>query len=69
MFQTAASIIITYKSLSKKSRTFATVITQIRTFSLNLGTFNKKFETVKYFLERSFQKDTNIKNSFFTETL
>ena len=69
MFQTAASIIITYKSLSKKSRTFATVTTQIRTFSLNLGTFNKKFETVKYFLERSFQKDTNIKNSFFTETL
>ena len=32
------SIVITYKSESKKSLTFITVIMQIRTFSLNLGT-------------------------------
>ena len=42
--------------VSKRSRTFITVITQIRTFSLNLGTSNKNFETTKYSLERSFQK-------------
>ena len=57
MFETAASIVITYKSLSKRSRAFERVITQIRTFSLNLSTFNKKLETIKYFLERSFQKE------------
>ena len=42
--------------VNKRSRTFITVITQIRTFSLNLGTSNKNFETTKYSLERSFQK-------------
>ena len=43
--------------MSKRSRTFITVITQIRTFSLNLGTSNKNLETTKDSLERSFQKE------------
>ena len=34
-----------------------TVITQIRAFPLNLSTSNKNFETTKYSLERSFQKE------------
>ena len=39
---------------------------QIRTFSLNLVTSNKNFETTKYPLERSFQKEyKNIKKNFF----
>ena len=46
----------TCKSVSKRSCTFITVITEIRTFSLNLCTSNKKFETTKYSQERSFQK-------------
>ena len=53
----AASIIITYESVSKRSRTFITVITQIRTFSLKLSSSNKNFETTKYALERSFQNE------------
>ena len=53
----AASIAITYKSVSKRSCTFITVIKQIRTFSLNLGTSNKNFETSKYSLETYFQKE------------
>ena len=64
----AASIaVITYKSVSKRSRTFITVIMQIRTFSLNLGTSNKNFETTKYSLKRSFQKkyEYQKKNIFF----
>ena len=52
----AASIVITCKSVSKRSSSFVIVITQIRTFSLNLGTFNKNYETSKYFLGRSFEK-------------
>ena len=42
----------------KRSRTFLTVITQIRTFSLNLGTSIKNFQTTKYSLERSLQKES-----------
>ena len=39
---------------------------QIRIFSLNLGISNKKFETTKYSLEKSFQKESkNIKKIFF----
>ena len=43
----ATSIIITCKSVSKRSHTFITLIMQIRTFSLNSGTSNKNFETTK----------------------
>ena len=51
----------TTKSLSlslslNRSRAFITVITQIRTFSLKLGTPNKNFETTKYSLKRSLHK-------------
>ena len=56
----AGGIVFTCKSVSKRSCTFVTVITKIRTFSLNLGTSIKNFETIKYSLERSFQKK-NIK--------
>ena len=43
------------------------MITQIRTFSLNLGTSNKNFKATKYSLERSFQKEqeSQKKNFFF----
>ena len=50
----AASIVFTCKSDSKRLRTFLTTITQIRTFSLNLGIKNSGI--TKYSLERSFQK-------------
>ena len=53
----AASIGITCKSVSKRWRTFITVNTQIMTFSLNLGLSNKNFQTNKYSLEISFQKE------------
>ena len=43
----AASIAFTCERVSKRSATFITVITQIRTFSSNLGTSNKNFETTK----------------------
>ena len=39
------------------------MITQIRTFSLNLGT--KNFQTTKYSLEISFQKDWECYESFW----
>ena len=42
----------------KRSRTFLTVTTQIRTFSLNLGTSINNFQTTKYSLERSLQKES-----------
>ena len=38
---------------------------QIRTTSLNLGTSNKNFETTKYSLERSFQKELEDQKKFF----
>ena len=38
---------------------------QIRTTSLNLGTSNKNFETTKYSLERSFQKELEDQKNFF----
>ena len=43
--------------VSKRPRTFVTVIMQIRTFSLNLGTYNKNFEAIEDSLGRSFQKE------------
>ena len=50
----AASIVFTCKSDSKRLRTFLTTITQIRTFSLNLGIKNSGI--TKYSSERSFQE-------------
>ena len=51
------SIVITSKNVSKRPRTFITVITQIKTFILNLDTSNKKLEATKCSLERFFQKE------------
>ena len=61
----AASIVSTCESVTKNLCTFITVITQTRTFSLNLGNSDNNFETNKYSLERSFQK--NIKKKFFSK--
>ena len=47
---------MTCKSVGKRSGNFITVITQIRTFSLNLATSKNIFETTEYCQERSFQK-------------
>ena len=45
---------------------FLTVITQIGTFSFNLESSIKNFETTKYSLERSFQKEWEYhKKKFF----
>ena len=41
----------------KRSHTFITVIMQIRTFSLSLGTSNNNFETTEHSPERSFEKE------------
>ena len=44
--------------MSKRSRIFIIrVIIEIRTFSLNLGTSNKKFQATKYSLKRPFEKE------------
>ena len=56
IFETMLQV-FTCKSVSKRSCSFITVITQISIISLNLGTSNKNFETTKYSLERSFQKE------------
>ena len=61
----AASIVSTCESVTKNLCTFITMITQTRTFSLNLGNSDNNFETNKYSLERSFQK--NIKKKFFSK--
>ena len=50
-------LLLLVKVLVKDHALLLTVVTQIRTFSLNLGTSNKNFETTKYSLERSFQKE------------
>ena len=47
--------------MSKGSHTFITLIKLIMTFSLNLGTSNKSFETTKYSLENLFKRNKNIK--------
>ena len=54
-----ASIVITCKSLSKRSCTFlrAITITQISTHSLDLSSSVTNFQTTKYSLERFFQKE------------
>ena len=56
----AASIAITYKSVSKRSRTFIKVITQIRAFSSNLGISNKNFETTNFLYKNLFKRNKNI---------
>ena len=56
IFETMPQVLLLLVRVSKRSRTFITVITQTRTFSLNLDTSNKNFETNKYSQERSFQK-------------
>ena len=43
--------------VSKRPRTFITLIMQIRKFLLNLGTCNKNFEAIEDSLGRSFQKE------------
>ena len=66
----AASVLITYKRVGKRSRTFIIVITQSHTFSLNLGTSNKNFEATKYFPGKFFQKEQEYqikKNRKFPE--
>ena len=44
----------------KDHTNFLTPITRIMTFSLNLDTSIKNFQTTKYSLERSFQENENI---------
>ena len=65
IMQQVLLLLITYKSASKRSRIL--VITQIRTFSLNLSTSNKNFQTTKYSLERSPQKELEDQKKIFFE--
>ena len=51
--------------MSKRLRTFLTVITHIMKFSLNLGTFIKNFQTNKYSLERSSPKELEYYKNIF----
>ena len=58
--------------VSKRPRTFITLIMQIRKFLLNLGTCNKNFEAIEDSLGRSFQKELKyilkgIKKRSFSE--
>ena len=73
IFETIPQVLLLLISVSKRSCTFITVITQIRAFSLNLGTSNQNFETTKYSMERSFQKEyeyqKRIFSKFFRKTL
>ena len=50
----AASFVVICKSASKNHALFLTVITQVTTFSLNVGTSNKNFKANKFSRERSF---------------
>ena len=61
----AASITFTCKSVSKRSCTFITVITQIRTFFFNLGTSNKNFEATKYSSGKIFSKGIRTSKKLF----
>ena len=63
----ARSIVFTCKSVSKTSCTFITVITQIRTFFLNLGSSHKNFETTNYCQDRISKGKTFSK--FFRKTM
>ena len=64
---TQASIVIIFKSVSKRSCDFSTVITEIGTFALNLGTSINNFQTTKYPLERSFWKKWDHKKKNFSK--
>ena len=50
--------------MSKRPFTFIRVITQIMTFSLNLGTYNKDLKT-RYFPRKIFLKGIRISYKFF----
>ena len=60
-----ASIVITSKSVSKRSRTFTTVITQIITFSLNLGIPIRISKQANIPWKNLFERLKNIKKNFF----
>ena len=60
-----ASIVITSKSVSKRSRTFITVITQIITFSLNLGIPIRISKQANIPWKNLFERIKNIKKNFF----
>ena len=46
--------------MSKRSHTFTTVVTQIITFSLNLGTSNKEFQNNQIFAGKIFSEGIRI---------
>ena len=75
IFETMQQVLVLLvKVWVKDDATFITVNTQIMTFSLNLGLSNKNFQTNKYSLERSFQKELEYqqkkkKSKFFRKTL
>ena len=60
-----ASTVFAWKSVSKRPCTFITVIMQIRTFSLNLNTSNKNFETKNIPWKYVFKSNKNIKKFCF----
>ena len=49
--------LLIFEAMPQALSLLSKVITQIKIFSLDLGTSNKKFETSRYSLERSFQKE------------
>ena len=53
--------------MSKRSRTFLTVITQIRTFSLKLGTSIENFQKTKNPWKDLYKRNKNIIKSFFSQ--
>ena len=58
IFETMRPVFSLHVKVWVKGHTlFLTVITQITTISLNLGTSNKNLKTIKFSLERSFQKE------------
>ena len=64
IFEIMPQVFLLLVKVSKRSRTFITMFTQIITFSLNLGTSNKNFETIKCSLERSFQKKKEYQKKY-----
>ena len=48
IFETIPQVLLLFVKVSKRSRTFLTVITQMTTFSLNLGTSTKNFKAAKF---------------------
>ena len=64
IFEIVPQVFLLLVKVSKRSRTFITMFTQIITFSLNLGTSNKNFETIKCSLERFFQKKKEYQKKY-----